>query len=241
MIGTLISPKWFYGKDILIDFISFFVLILVGVFTFKYYKIRKGRNYLFLSLSFLSIAVSFLIKIILNIFSYYIEDSVMAGILSSSLTGHSTGNITTIFAFGLFAHRLLLLNGFYLLYIIYQKCSTINFDLKLRFVLMIYLLTLVTIFTHNIPQVFYLTSMLILVLVTALYWRQCCQKNKKARKNILFYSFSVITLSQALFIFANLNPYAYVSGEIIQLIGYVLLLITFINVLFEHGKKKNKN
>jgi hypothetical protein len=52
-------------------------------------------------------------------------------------------------------------------------------------------------------------------------------------------SFSVITLSQIFFMFVNFTKHFYVVGEVIQLIGYIILLVTFITVL-KHGREKNK-
>ena len=59
-------------------------------------------------------------------------------------------------------------------------------------------------------------------------------------KNTLYLciSFSIITLSQLVFIFTSSNPTLYVLAEIIQLIGYLFLLYTFVMVLRNAKKKK---
>ena len=52
-------------------------------------------------------------------------------------------------------------------------------------------------------------------------------------------SFSIITLSQLLFLLKIASKSFYFAGEIVQLVGYTLLLVTFIMVL-KHGRKRTK-
>jgi hypothetical protein len=63
-------------------------------------------------------------------------------------------------------------------------------------------------------------------------------KNKTIPSFLLLASFAIITLSQVGFIFIRLSDIFYPVSEVIQLIGYIGLLVTFIMVL-KSGKKKN--
>ena len=71
MVKLIYSPQWFYGKDVIIDIVSICVLLLIAFFSINYYRIKKNRNYLYFALSFIILASSFLIKILMNINIYY--------------------------------------------------------------------------------------------------------------------------------------------------------------------------
>jgi len=62
-------------------------------------------------------------------------------------------------------------------------------------------------------------------------------RTKHYTAKLLALSFGVIAGSQLIFVFVRINPLLYVIAESIQLIGYIMLLITFVMVL-RYGKKK---
>ena len=93
-----------------------------------------------------------------------------------------------------------------------------------------------TYFSHSAYYMFHLTSLVLLLLITMEYYSNHF-KNKIITSRLVTYSFSIITLSQIVFIFVNLNPLIYVIAECVQLIGYAILLLAFIMVL-KYGKKK---
>src|SRR3989338_1029488 len=72
MIELVYSPNWFHGKDIIIDTVSIVVLSLIAFFSIRCYRIDKeNKNYLYLAISFIVIAFSFLFSIITNFTIYY--------------------------------------------------------------------------------------------------------------------------------------------------------------------------
>lgn len=230
MINIIYSPKWFYGKDIIIDIISIFVLSLIAFYSIKYYRLnKKEKNYLVLAISFISLAVSFLFKILTNFTIYYhIIETKEVGFVTFTFNAVQSSNL--LFFIGFLMYRLLTLLGLFGLYSIYEKQS------KPNVLLLIYFVIISTYYIDFAYYIFHLTSLILLVLILLQYFKNY-KKNKNRTTKLLFYSFSVIAISQVFFIFVGLNLYLYVISEILQLLGYIGLLLTFILVL-KHGKKK---
>ena len=232
MIRVIYSPQWFYGKDIVIDLVSVFVLLLIAFFSFKYYKIRKNKNYVYFGLSFILLSVSFLFKILTNFTIYFhVLETKNIGFLSLTYQTIKTSDV--LFIVGFLIYRLLTLFGLYMLYSVYYDQP------KTNIFLIAYLILVSTYFTQSAYYIFHLTSLILLVLLTIQYSKTYI-KNKNNATRMLASSFGIITASQILSIFVSISTKFYVFAEIIQLIGYVILLFSFLTVL-RHGKKKNKD
>jgi len=231
MVNLVYSPRWFYGVDIAIDIVSVVVLLCIAYFAFQCYQLNKGKKgHLFLSLSYFLLALSFLFKILTNFTVYYVvKEAKLVGDLV--LIFSQTHSSNALFFIGVILHRLFMLFGFYLLYSLYykkQQKSTILF--------MIYFIIISTLFTPLQYYLFHSTAFLFLAFLIAKYYQNCCLAQDLPSK-VLVVSFGTIALSQILYIFIEWNQLWYVLGEIIQLVGYGLLLVTFLLVL-HYGKKK---
>jgi len=230
MFWLVFSPKWFYGKDIVIDFFSIAVLSLIAVFSLKYYKInKKNKNYLWFAISFILLSISFLFKILTNFTIYYnIVDTKKLGFFTFSYRTVVTSDI--LFSLGFLFYILLTLLGFFVLYAIYQKKYN-----KKDILLEIYFIIIISYFSISKYFVFHMTSFVFLALITFNYFKNYPKKNKNSK--ILAWSFLIITISQLIFIFVMLTKLFYVIAEVIQLIGYIVLLTVFIKVV-KNAKKK---
>lgn len=232
MVQVVFSPKWFWGKDILIDSVALLVLLLIAVFAAKYYRIKKGKKHLYLALSFCLIALSFFSKILINFTIYYqvLHTQVIGSIKYTQVVLESSEILAVS---GLFFYRLFTLLGLFLLYSIYEKQS------KANIALMIYFIVISIFFSKEGYYIFYLTSLILLGVISNRFY-QNYRKNKEKSSGMLAASFSVITLSQIFFMFVDFTKHFYVVGEIVQLVGYAILLAAFITVL-KHGREKNKS
>ncbi len=230
MIQLVYSPHWFYGKDIIIDIVSIFVLFLIAFFSIKFYKLNKrNKNYLFLALSFIFIGCSFIFKIITNFTIYYhVLETRRIGFMTFTYNAVNSSHI--LFFVGFLIYRLLMLFGLYMLYSIYLKQQ------KSNIFLISYLIIISTCFSSSAYYLFHVTSLFFLVIITYQYLKNY-KKNRDSTTKLLAYSFGMITLSQVVFVFVAINTFLYVIAELIQLASYISLLITFIMVL-KHGKKK---
>ena len=230
MIQVVYSPKWFYGKDIIIDSISLLVLLLIAFFSFKYYKIKKNKNHIYLGFSFCLIALSFLFKILTNFTVYYnVLETHNFGLLT--LTYQTTKVSEILFYAGFLAYRLLMLVGLYMLYSIYVKQPKSNILLVIFFILVS------TYFSQSAYYIFHLTALFLLALITVHYCKNYFNTKNKSTK-ILASSFGIITLSHLFSMLANLSTRFYVIAEVVQLVGFAVLLASFLMVL-SHGRKKD--
>ncbi len=218
MGAVIFGPEWFFGKDSIIDFLCVFVLLLIGYFSLRVYNIKKAKSYLNLAIALGLLALSFLVKIGISLGGYF---SVLNG---------SGKNAVFVFQF---IYQLLTLGGFYMLYSTYQKQSGSSMFL------FGYLTILITLLSRLLESLFHFTSFVLMLVITML----SVQKYIKAQyptSKLLSISFGIITFSHLLFVFDYVNPVYYVGGEIVQLAGYLTLLVTFIVVLL-YGRKKNEN
>lgn len=231
MLEILFSPKWFYGKDILIDIFSIIVLSLIATFSIKYYKMnKKNKNYFWFGISFITLALSFLFKILTNFTIYYnVIDTEKLGLLTLSYNTIRSSDI--LFSIGFLSYILLTLLSFLMLYEIYKAKHS-----KQNILLTLYFIITITYFTTSKYFIFHLTAFLFLFLITLNYFKNYL-KNKKTTSKFLVLSFAIIALSQLFFIFVELNNLLYVFAESIQFIGYLLLLITFMGAI-KNAKKK---
>ena len=235
MASFVFSPAWFIGKDILIDLFSFFTLLLIAYFSYRFYRINTAnRKYLYLSGGFLLLAGSFLAKITTLLIIYYYqvlhirEFPIIVDFIDITIQGIRPSYLFFFLGFTLFRFAHLL--GLYLLYITYQDKRSLS-----DIVIITISFFMITYFSHNTYFAFHLMSFVLLVLMTYRYG-QVYAKNMRSNTLALAISFGIIAVSQAVFMFQT-NPLLYVTAEVIQLIGYFLLLYTFITIL-RHGKKK---
>lgn len=228
MLDIIIPPSWFQWKDIFIDIISVIVLFWIVFFSLRSYKINHNKNYLALALSFSLLALSFILRILIN-FLIYDEFLEIQQLNHLELSVH-VQSITTLVFLAVLFYRVFQLLGLYTLYLIYDRQS------KPTVFLFTSLLLVLTYFTNNTYYIFHLTSFFLLLFITRYFFQQYKQQ-KRPLTLLLVYGLSTITLSHVVFSFVQINPLYYAFGEIVQLLGYTILLFTFIKVL-RHGKKK---
>ena len=230
MIQVVYNPVWFYGKDLIIDLVSAFVLSLIALFSVRYYKInKKNKNYLYLASSFFVIALSFLFKTLTNFTVYY--KSLETRIFGNYILTYPTIKISNILVVvGFLIYILLTLIGLYILYSLHQKQSKSNIFLIIFFIL------LTTYFSESEYFIFHITALALLFFITMQYYNTY-KKNKQHTSKLVTASFAIIGISQIFSIFVYYNTIYYVIAELVQLVGYTMLLTTFVKVLHNAKKK----
>jgi len=226
------SPPGFYGKDIAIDVLSAIVVLLIGIFSFRNFSLdRKNKKHFFLGTAFVMLGLSFIVKILTNILTKDVDW--LSGEFWMPLFGpDAVRSFTMIPAIGFLLYALLTLFGFYIIYALLSKD-----ELSMNYVIIAYFIIITTYFTRFTYFITFITAFIFLLAISRRYFIQYSKNNYK---NTLFLgiSFSIITLSQFVFTFTSSNPTLYAVAEIIQLIGYLLLLYTFTMVLRNAKKKK---
>src|SRR3989338_6456908 len=229
------SPEWFYGFDSIIELIAIIVSILLVYYSYKCFKLTKENKYLYFSTAFLSITLAFTAKIIgtLAIYKPTITRTSIGSTIHEVFTDLTPYSINAI---ALIIHFFFMLLGFMILFLIISKLSWKN---KKVIVLLAYFVLIATWISIIHYQLFYATTFALLLLITYSYYQNYKEiKDEKAR--FVAIAFGILLVSQGFFIFAIYSSTMYVLAELIQLLGFVYLLIPFILIFKRKPKRAAK-
>jgi hypothetical protein len=226
------TPDWFINNDVLIGVVSFMVLFLFFLFSVKSYTLSRKKSILYLGIGFLLIALGELSTILTKIVLYY-DAGIIQKIGQAVITSQIISTVDIFYYVGFFFNRFLTLLGLYLIYMIpSSKKRSIDFFFK------IYLIFIVSLLSHNLYYIYHLTALILLVLIMTNYC-MIYRKEKILNTKILIITFSLLAMSQAIFLFSKLN-YLYVTAQSIQLVSYIILFILMVKIL-KNGKKTKQN
>ena len=225
------SPKWFYGFDSIIELIAIIVSILLVYYSYKCFKLTKENKYLYFSTAFLSLTFAFIAKIIgtLAIYRPAITRSAIGSTIHQTFTGLTPYYINAL-AFIVYTFFTLL--GFMILFLIISRLRWKNQRVIALLVYFVFLATWISIIHY---QLFYLTSFVLLLLITYSYYKNFKEIRSEKAKFVVI-AFGVLLVSQAFFIFVIYSRIIYVMAELIQLLGFVYLLIPFILIFKKRPK-----
>ncbi|MBN1274839.1 hypothetical protein JXA12_00900 [Candidatus Woesearchaeota archaeon] len=235
MITLIFSPRWFFGYDIIFELLGVIVTLLISVHSHRLYRFSKDYTYKFLSLSFFAISASFLAKIATN-FALYYQQTVKTA-FQELIVKHNLLDKSNLFLqAGYDAHRFLMLLGLFGIYWLVSKSK--DYEHQWLFG---YLILVVALFSFSTYYVFHITAAFILFFIARHYHRRCFGKERAAPvgTHLNFLAFSLLLMSQAVFIFIFLNNAIYVIAEILQLAGFIIFLVNMWLLVFRHGKTKD--
>ena len=231
----LFGPKWFYGFDSIIDLIAIIVSVLLVYYSYKYFKLTKENKYLYFSTAFLSLTIAFIAKIMgtLAIYKPSITRSALGSSIHQTFTSLTPYNINAI---ALIIHFFFMLLGFMILFLIISRLTWKNQRVIALLVYFVFLATWISVVHY---QLFYVTSFVLLLLITYSYYNNYREiKTEKARFVVI--AFGILLVSQVFFVFVIYSRSIYVLAELIQLLGFVYLLIPFILIFKKKPKRHVK-
>lgn len=226
------TPDWFIGKDVMIEAFSFLVLFVFCILAIKYYHMVKDKKFLYLIYGFGLIALSNLASVFTKMVLYYdFGPSKQIGeILVSTYAIHS---VDIFYYLGFFAQKLFILLGLYLIYRLPRKNKS-NID----YLIVLYFIIISILGSENFFYLFHLTALILLAMIVKNYYK-LYKKNKFNNTLILTISFTLLGLSQLIFILSEIDN-IFVLANIVELISYGFLLGLIIKIL-ENGKKKKQD
>ena len=225
------GPQWFYGFDSIIELIAVIVSILLVYYSYKCFKLTKENKYMHFSIAFLSLTAAFTAKIIgtLAIYKPTITRTSIGSSIHQTFTGLTPYYIN---ALAFVAYIFFTLMGFMILFLIISKLRWKNQRVIALLIYFVFLATWISIVHY---QLFYVTSFVLLLLITYAYY-QNYREIKSENARFVVTAFGILLVSQAFFIFVIYSRIIYVLAELIQLLGFIYLLIPFILIF----KKKPK-
>jgi hypothetical protein len=228
---VIFPPQWFLNIDILIEAVSFFIILIFSILCIKNYRLNKDKKFLYLGGGFGLITLSQLIVTITKAVVFYNASFVGTG--GEIIIPYNLFDFVSVFSYvGFFAYRFLMLLGLYVIYKLPKRVF------EKDFLLVLYLIIIVTIFSREITHLFYITTFIILLLITKKYF-DIYHKNKSKGTLILTVAFTGLASANAIFIFAKLMSPIYITASIMGLVSYIILLILIIRIL-EYGKNDKK-
>lgn len=229
MVKIVPTPDWFIGKDVIIEVFSLIVLIIFTVIAYRYYKLNKNRNILYLGSGFGLIAIAQLATILTKLVLYYdIGPSQQIG--QAIITSQIVNSVDLFYYAGFFFHRFLTLLGIYIIYRLPRDRKSIG-----DYVLVLYFILISSFLSGEIFYLFHLTALFILILIIEKFFF-VYKENRFLNTKILIVAFSLLALSQLIFVLSTVD-FLFVLGNIVELISYTIFLALIIRI-WKYGKEK---
>ncbi|MBW3003269.1 hypothetical protein KY337_01800 [Candidatus Woesearchaeota archaeon] len=230
MLEIVYSPQWFYGIDILFEFIIVIASFMVAFFSYKIYKFTKEPRCFYFGLSFLAISLAFISKILTN-FQIYFNILTRNKVISNAIITIRSHDTFSFFVSGYFFHRVLILIALAGIVIILYR-----YDRKIL-ILFAYLVAIIAAFSTSEYFIFHVTTSILLAYIFYHYF-QNYKNNPTTNTFLVSFAFFLILISQIIFINIILGAESYVIAQVIQGAGYITLLTAYIKI--KNGKKKDK-
>ena len=223
------TPDWFLTGDVMIDLFSLVILALFLSLAFKSYTLSKKKSVLYLGIGFLLIADAEFVTIITKLPLYYNTD-ITTQIGTAVLSSNIVNTVDVFYYVGFFLQRFLTLLGFYVMY-------RLHYENKLTkdFLMLLYFIFVTALLSHSIYYFYHLTALIFLASIIDNY-EKTYRKNKSVNTKMLIVGFSILALSQVVFIFSKIAS-VYAIGQLVQLAGYITLLVLLIKIV-KNGKEK---
>jgi hypothetical protein len=232
MVKIVLTPDWFIGKDIMIDIFSFVVLLIFGILAYRYYKLSKNRSVLYLGAGFGLIALAQLAAILTKIVLYYDFDLTQE-IGKAVITSQVVSSVDFFYYAGFFFQRVFTLLGLYIIYRLPREKKSIG-----DYALGIYFIFISAFLSKEFFYLFHLTALFLIILIVENYWR-IYKENKFFNTKILILAFSILALSQLIFVLSKIEI-LFVLANTIELISYTIFLALIIRI-WKHGKEKKSH
>lgn len=208
-------PEWFFGVDATLELCAGVIALLIALASFKLYRVTHERSYKYFLASFILLGGSFLSRAVADAFlaQHFLQ-------VPSKIVG-------LIFFAGYMGHIFLALAGYLLLI-----ASTYKIEDK-RLILMMFLLLIPALaLSGSYFLSFYVMSIILLIFVAWSYG-QNYRKVRSPTSALVFGAFVLLTLAQPQFILDMLSNSWYVTAHVTQALGYVVLLVALLRILFK--------
>jgi hypothetical protein len=225
------GPRWFYGYDSIIELIAAITCVLLVYYSYKCYKLTLERRYKYFSTAFLSLTLAFLSKVIgsLAIYSQKVRESPIAHAIDSSF---SQVTIYSVNSLSFLSYIFFMTLGFMILFLI---ISRLTWDDKRVIIMLTYFVFISSWLGAIHYQLFYFTTFAMLCLIAYSYYDNH-KKIKSKNSFLVAISFFILLVSHAFFVFVIYSKILYVIAEVVQLLGFLFLLMPFVLVFIKKPK-----
>ncbi len=231
MFRLFSTPTWFNGWDIVIEAIILVIAMLIAAYSWRLYRLNKENKFAYFSLAFVLVAIGLGFKMLTSTVLYYTPIRDVAADVLRPLAGPRLRFSALMYRFGFFLQMLTTLGAWLLIFFISQKSRArlrVYYEVA-QIALFVYLVILVSIVANFKYTVFYLTSAVLLGLITLNYYKNYLNTANRNAWRVMA-AFMLILLGNIFFIFVFLKQGLYVVGELFVLAGFLLLLFTYSHI-----------
>jgi hypothetical protein len=186
---------------------------------------------MYFSTAFLSLTLAFLSKVIgsLAIYSQKVRESPVAQVIDSSFDKVTIYSLNSL---SFLSYMFFMTLGFMILFLI---ISRLTWKDKRVITMLTYFVFISTWLGAIHYQLFYFTTFVMLCLIAYSYYDN--YKEIKSKNSLLVaISFFILLVSHAFFVFVVYSNMLYVITEVIQLLGFLFLLLPFVLVFIKKPK-----
>lgn len=208
---NLYDPSHYLALELSLIFLKIVAVLIVSLFSYRAYNITKEKKYLALSTAFLTIMFSFIIKIV----SYYffLKNALCLGCIGYEL-----------FYLFYFLYILFYIFGSGILVLLYSEQNdniTLTFLAVLLFLISLMSIKSFTLFSGFEGIIFGFITLKVIE-----------KYNRNKNKNAMLTTIGFGLIAIAHFLKANYiySPYFYLAGELLNILGYILISIVVFRI-----------
>lgn len=226
MYQLFFTPSWFNGYDLLFEGISLIVAFLIAGYSWKLYKVSHENRYGYFSFAFILIALSLAIKMFT--FGVLYSSSLREGVVQAlgPAVGQGLQFADLFYRAAFFLQMVVMLGAWLLIYFISQKSRerlSKYYEVS-QMALFVYLILLISIVGNFKYFVFYLTSIVLLGMTVLNYYKNYLNTDRNPNAWRVMVAFMFIMFSNMAFVFVFKWSAMYALGEILLLLGFLILL-----------------
>ncbi len=233
MYQLFTTPQWFNGFDLVFESLGLIIALLIATYSWRIYKISKENKFAYFSLAFIMVAFSLLSKSVAHAILYFgpVRENV-AGVLAPAL-GNNLQFADLFYRGTFFLQMASMLGAWLLIFFVSQKSRERlkRYHEVSQIALFVYLILLVSIIANFKYFVFYLTSAVILGMAVLNYYKNYLNNRRNKNAFRVMVAFMFILFSNITLVFVFMFSGFYVVGEVLLLLGFLLLLYTYVKVV----------
>ena len=216
---------WFFGADMVFEFAFFLITLIITYYAYKTWKLTSKDNAKWFYQGFGLISASYLIKSLTNFILHF-------KIRQGTFTQDVADLYLWIFATGYYTHLLFMLAGLIFLTFIALK----NPNRRTRW--LIFLLLIASMLQSQFKFINYYISATILLIIILYHYIKVYAKCNDKRSFITMSGFAALLMSHILFLFTEKHILFYVTGHLMELAAYSLLLLNLVSLLWYCGVRR---
>jgi hypothetical protein len=229
MYRLFFTPEWFNGFDLVFETIGLIIALMIAFYSYKIFRFSKENKFVYFSLAFVLVALGLGFKMFTSSVLYFFPLRESVAIVLKPVMGGGLTLADLFYRAAFFMQMSVMLSAWLLIFFISQKSRERlkKYHEISQIALFIYLILLISIVANFRYFIFYLTSAVILGMTVLNYYKNYLNSKRNKNSFRVMLSFLFILFSNIIFIFVSFYDKLYIVGEVIMLIGFLLLLSTY--------------